>query len=65
VSVPNVGAYGLHASLLGFLCHPAPVEVVVDGGEVVETSQLEVRRREVEPAPEPEERRHYAWTSNS
>jgi diaminopimelate decarboxylase len=30
VAVPNVGAYGLTASLVGFLGHPCPVEVVVD-----------------------------------
>jgi diaminopimelate decarboxylase len=64
VCVPNVGAYGLHASLLGFLCHPAPVEVVIDGGEIVETSQLELRRRAVE-LPRAQERRHYAWTPSS
>jgi diaminopimelate decarboxylase len=50
VRVPNVGAYGLHASLLGFLCHPAPLEVVTAGGEIVEISQLELDRRPVEPA---------------
>ncbi|WP_406631874.1 alanine racemase [Amycolatopsis sp. WGS_07] len=31
VGVPNVGAYGLSASLIGFLGHPLPVEVVIDG----------------------------------
>jgi diaminopimelate decarboxylase len=30
VRVPNVGAYGLSASLVAFLGHPAPLEVVVD-----------------------------------
>jgi diaminopimelate decarboxylase len=42
--VPNVGAYGLSASLLAFLGHPAPDEVVVDAGEVVHTSRLVLRR---------------------
>lgn len=42
--VPNVGAYGLTASLLAFLGHPAPVEVVVDGGQVVHASRLAVHR---------------------
>jgi diaminopimelate decarboxylase len=42
--VPNVGAYGLSASLLAFLGHPAPVEVVRDGARVVETSRLALIR---------------------
>lgn len=44
VSVPNVGAYGLYASLVAFLGHPLADEVVVDGGEVVDRSRLELRR---------------------
>jgi diaminopimelate decarboxylase len=44
VTVPNVGAYGLSASLVAFLGHPAPVEVVTDGGRVVDVSRLAVRR---------------------
>lgn len=47
--VPNVGAYGLTASLLAFLGHPAPHEVVVDGGAVVDVSQLTWVRRELGP----------------
>lgn len=43
--VPNVGAYGLYASLLAFLGHPAPRELVVDGDQVVHVSQLELIRR--------------------
>ncbi|WP_418153053.1 type III PLP-dependent enzyme [Actinoalloteichus caeruleus] len=35
LSIPNVGAYGLSASLLAFLSRPVPAEVVVDGGAVV------------------------------
>ena len=66
VSVPNVGAYGLHASLLGFLCHPAPLEVVMDGGEIVETSQLELRRRSIAPPTRVGERRRDAtWMPSS
>ncbi len=42
--VPNVGAYGLTASPLAFLGHPAPVEVVIDGGEVSHVSRLTVTR---------------------
>jgi diaminopimelate decarboxylase len=45
VQVPNVGAYGLSASLLAFLGHPAPREVVIDGGEITEVSQLTLVRR--------------------
>jgi diaminopimelate decarboxylase len=42
--IPNVGAYGLTASLLGFLSHPAPVEVVVDGAETVSVTRLRLHR---------------------
>ncbi|MEE1943034.1 type III PLP-dependent enzyme [Streptomyces sp. TRM 70361] len=31
VAVPNVGAYGLYASLIAFLGHPLPAETVIDG----------------------------------
>ncbi|KJE21276.1 diaminopimelate decarboxylase [Frankia torreyi] len=44
VTIPNVGAYGLTASLLAFLGRPAPGEVTVRGGEVVSASRLEHRR---------------------
>lgn len=37
LAVPNVGAYGLTASLLGFLSHATPVEAAYRGSEVVET----------------------------
>lgn len=43
--VPNVGAYGLTASLIGFLGHPAPSEVVVESGTVTEVSRLVLQRR--------------------
>ncbi|KAB2346206.1 type III PLP-dependent enzyme [Actinomadura rudentiformis] len=45
VTVPNVGAYGVTASLLAFLGRPAPVEVIVRGEEVVSVSRLEYARR--------------------
>ncbi|WP_433697146.1 alanine racemase [Nocardiopsis sp. CA-288880] len=51
VRVPNVGAYGLTASLLAFLGHPAPAEVVVDGGRLVSATRLELERRPVAPSP--------------
>lgn len=44
LSVPNVGAYGLTASPLAFLGHPAPIEVVIDGGQVSHVSRLAVTR---------------------
>jgi diaminopimelate decarboxylase len=44
VTVPNVGAYGVTASLLLFLSRPAPCEVVVRGGEVLGVSELRVHR---------------------
>jgi diaminopimelate decarboxylase len=51
VRVPNVGAYGLTASLLAFLGHPPPREVVVDGGRVVEVSQLTLNRQTLSASP--------------
>jgi diaminopimelate decarboxylase len=52
LTVPNVGAYGLTASLLGFLSHPAPLEVVVDGGAVVEAGRIELRRSPLRTEPD-------------
>lgn len=46
VAVPNVGAYGLTASLLAFLGHRAPTEVVVDGPDLVSVTRLTTRRTE-------------------
>jgi diaminopimelate decarboxylase len=40
VAVPNVGAYGLTASLTGFLSRPPPIEVVHRGGEVLAVYRL-------------------------
>lgn len=45
VAVPNVGAYGLSASLVAFLGHPLPVEVVVEDGRVTDLSRLILQRR--------------------
>ncbi|MFD8968196.1 type III PLP-dependent enzyme [Streptomyces sp. NPDC059568] len=45
VEVRNVGAYGLSASLLAFLGHPMPQEVVVDGGRITGISRLDLVRR--------------------
>ncbi|WP_411104859.1 type III PLP-dependent enzyme [Streptomyces sp. cmx-4-9] len=45
LAVPNTGAYGLHASLVLFLGHPAPLEVVTDGGRIVRSDRLAFVRR--------------------
>ncbi|MGH8792442.1 MAG: type III PLP-dependent enzyme [Stackebrandtia sp.] len=47
VEVPNVGAYGLSASLVSFLGHPFPAEVIVDDGRIVETTRLRLLREHV------------------
>ncbi len=44
VVVPNVGAYGLYASLVAFLGHPLPVEVAVDGDRVLSVTRLSTHR---------------------
>jgi diaminopimelate decarboxylase len=44
LTIPNVGAYGLTASLVLFLGRPACCEVVTRGGEIVAASQLELSR---------------------
>ncbi|MGW6922397.1 type III PLP-dependent enzyme [Streptomyces sp. NPDC054950] len=45
LAVPNTGAYGLHAGLVLFLGHPAPLEVVTDGGRVLSRDRLTFVRR--------------------
>jgi diaminopimelate decarboxylase len=49
VAVPNVGAYGLTASLLAFLSRVPPVEVIVDGGEILSADRLTLSRHPVRP----------------
>jgi len=51
ITVPNVGAYGVTASLLLFLSRAAPGEVVMRGGEVLDVTRLRVRRT---PATRPD-----------
>lgn len=46
--VPNVGAYGLTASLLAFLGHSPPAEVVVREAEVLQATRLRLNRSTVE-----------------
>ena len=36
LAIPNVGAYGLTASLIGFLSHTAPAEVAFEGDQIRE-----------------------------
>lgn len=62
LAVSNVGAYGLSASLIAFLGRELPVEVVVDGGEVVKASRLCLARHPVAEAVHdpPHLRRSYA-----
>ena len=45
VTIPNAGAYGMTASLVMFLGHPAPIEVVVHGHQVVSVSRIEFHRK--------------------
>ncbi len=40
IGIPNVGAYGLTASLLAFLSHPPPIEVTHELGHECEAWQL-------------------------
>jgi diaminopimelate decarboxylase len=44
LAIPNVGAYGLTASLLGFLSRDLPCEIVVDGGRLIEATRLTLTR---------------------
>lgn len=55
VTVPNVGAYGLTASLLGFLSRECPAEIVVDGYTVVSAGRLTLQRTTAAPSLEPAE----------
>jgi diaminopimelate decarboxylase len=46
LAVPNVGAYGLTASLIAFLSRPTPVEAVVDGERLISSGRIELVRVE-------------------
>ncbi|MFD6105463.1 hypothetical protein ACFWFQ_22650 [Nocardia salmonicida] len=50
VTIPNVGAYGLSASLANFLGHPYPAEEVRLGGRLISTTYSQVVQKEVVPA---------------
>lgn len=47
ITIPNVGAYGLSASLMGFLSRPTPIEVITRAGQVVAASRVVMLREEV------------------
>lgn len=49
VQVPNVGAYGLSASLLRFLNHPAPVEILGTGERILAAKRLHSRYESFSP----------------
>lgn len=49
--IPNVGAYGLTASLVGFLGRPLPAEVVLDGTTVVDARRLDLVASSLAPLP--------------
>ncbi|MDI5961477.1 type III PLP-dependent enzyme [Streptomyces sp. SL13] len=49
VTVPNVGAYGLHSALALFHCHAMPLEVVVDGEREVERGRAFLGRERITP----------------
>ncbi|GIG88032.1 type III PLP-dependent enzyme domain-containing protein [Plantactinospora endophytica] len=53
VEIPNVGAYGLTASLVGFLGRPAAAEVVLRDGTPCDASRLTLRRDPVVPSVAP------------
>ncbi|GAA5054943.1 alanine racemase [Nocardia callitridis] len=49
VTIPNVGAYGLSASLANFLSHPYPTEHIRFGGRLIATTRSQITYQEVVP----------------
>lgn len=47
LAIPNVGAYGLTASLVGFLGRELPAEFVLDHDQVVDLRRLSLRARKL------------------
>ncbi|QMV40601.1 type III PLP-dependent enzyme domain-containing protein [Cohnella cholangitidis] len=45
IVIPNVGAYGLTSSLLGFLSRESPLEIVYSVNEVIDISRIELERK--------------------
>lgn len=44
--IPNVGAYGLTASLLAFLSRDTPIEIILDNDTVCHVSRIQLKRKE-------------------
>jgi diaminopimelate decarboxylase len=44
VCVPNVGAYGLSASLIGFLSRDTPLELIIQNREVIHVNEIKIVR---------------------
>lgn len=44
----NVGAYGLTASLLGFLSRPTPTEIIIDNGAVTAATRLQLTQQHLD-----------------
>ncbi|MEU4923459.1 type III PLP-dependent enzyme [Streptomyces parvus] len=53
LTVPNVGAYGLTASLIGFLSRPVAAEIVLAAGATLDASRIELRRTALAPVTGP------------
>lgn len=49
LAIPNVGAYGLTASLVAFLTRPPPAEVALDGDRLVAVQRLQSGHRDELP----------------
>jgi len=47
VSIPNVGAYGLSASLVGFLSRPLPLEISYRGRKIINVSRHSMQSENV------------------
>lgn len=53
IVIPNVGAYGLTASLIGFLSRDMPTEVVFENDKVLHVSRLSIRREVLDDSRAP------------
>jgi diaminopimelate decarboxylase len=61
--IPNVGAYGVTASLIGFLSRPTPGEVLVAAGKVISASRLHLNRTAINEHQEGEQTVADEWDS--
>lgn len=48
ISIPNVGAYSLSASLINFLSRDLPVELVLENNHIVGASKINILREEID-----------------